>query len=60
MYVFAYLDPGTGSFILQGIIAGVLGSLVVIKSYWHRLKALFSRSATPPSDDAGDSGRSES
>ena len=39
----AYIDPGTGSMILQGIIAGVVGGLVVIKMYWQRIKAIFSR-----------------
>ncbi len=39
----AYIDPGTGSMILQGIIAGVVGGLVVIKIYWQRIKAIFSR-----------------
>ena len=39
----AYIDPGTGSMVLQGIIAGVVGGLVVIKMYWQRIKAIFSR-----------------
>ena len=39
----AYIDPGTGSMILQGIIAGVVGGLVGIKMYWQRIKAIFSR-----------------
>ena len=40
---FAYLDPGTGSVILQVIAAAVLGALFTIKSYWHRFKAFFSK-----------------
>ncbi len=39
----AYIDPGTGSMVLQAIIAGVVGGLVVIKMYWQRIKAIFSR-----------------
>lgn len=39
---FAYLDPGTGSILLQGIIAGVAGVLVVLKLYWYRIKNFFS------------------
>ena len=39
----AYIDPSTGSMVLQGIIAGVVGGLVVIKMYWQRIKAVFSR-----------------
>ncbi len=39
---FAYLDPATGSILIQGAIAAVAGAAVTIKLYWHRLKALFS------------------
>ena len=38
---FAYLDPGSGSMIFQGIVAAIFGGLFVIKTYWHKiLKAL--------------------
>ena len=37
----AYLDPGTGSILLQVIIGGVAGLGVVAKLYWHRLRSLF-------------------
>lgn len=37
----AYLDPGTGSFILQAILGGIAGALVAGRLYWHRLKAFF-------------------
>ncbi len=36
----AYLDPGTGSILLQIIIGGVAGLGVVGKLYWHRLRGL--------------------
>lgn len=39
----AYLDPGTGSILLQGLIAGVAGGLVVMKLYWAKVKSFFSR-----------------
>jgi hypothetical protein len=35
----AYLDPGTGSLILQGLTAGVAGVLVVGKLYFAKLKS---------------------
>lgn len=38
----AYLDPGTGSMILQGIIGAIAGALVVLRIYWARLKQFFS------------------
>jgi hypothetical protein len=34
---FAYLDPGSGSMILQLILGGVAGLVVVFKLYWGRL-----------------------
>lgn len=40
---FAYLDPGAGSFILQMLIAGIMGALFTIKLYWYRLKAFIAR-----------------
>jgi hypothetical protein len=39
----AYLDPGSGSFLLQILLAAILGGGVLIKIYWRKLKALFSR-----------------
>lgn len=39
----AYLDPATGSVILQGLIAGVAGVLLAGKLYWRKLKSLFAR-----------------
>jgi hypothetical protein len=34
----AYLDPGTGSIILQAIVGAVAGVLVFGRTYLHRLK----------------------
>jgi hypothetical protein len=42
----AYLDPGTGSMILQGIIGVVAGALVALKIYWVKIKSLFSAKNT--------------
>lgn len=33
----AYLDPGTGSIILQGLIAALAAGAVFIKMYWYKL-----------------------
>ena len=41
----AYLDPGTGSFILQIVVASFLGALLTVKTWWYRLKNLFKKSA---------------
>lgn len=51
---FAYIDPGTGSMILQGIIGGVAGGLFIMRTYWAKVVAFFSgsRKAAEISDDA--------
>ena len=38
---YAYLDPGTGSYIFQLLIAGVVGLAFVIKVFWGRIKGFF-------------------
>jgi hypothetical protein len=37
----AYLDPGTGSYIFQLIIASIVGLGFVVKIYWKKIKAFF-------------------
>jgi len=39
----AYLDPGTGSFLLQLLLATFLGGLFLLKTFWKRIKDFFSR-----------------
>jgi hypothetical protein len=34
----AYVDPGTGSMVLQGVIAAVLGLGLTLKLYWRRIR----------------------
>jgi hypothetical protein len=34
----AYLDPGTGSMMLQLLLGGIAGALVVGKLYWYRFR----------------------
>jgi hypothetical protein len=50
----AYLDPGSGSYLLQLLIASALGGLVVLRMYWSRVTAFFRRlfGKNPPDDDA--------
>lgn len=35
---YAYIDPGTGSYLVQVVIAGLLGVLFSLKIYWARIK----------------------
>jgi len=36
----AYLDPGSGSLILQLILGGLAGLAMILKLYWHKLRNL--------------------
>ena len=38
-----YLDPGTGSFFLQLLIGGLLGSFFAVKIYWAKIKTFLAR-----------------
>ena len=37
----AYLDPGSGSFIIQIIIASLVGAGFLLRGYWSKLINLF-------------------
>lgn len=37
----AYLDPGTGSMIIQVIVGGVAGAIVIVKMQWARIQRFF-------------------
>jgi L-serine deaminase len=43
----AYLDAGSGSLIVQAIVAGAAGVAVAAKLYWRRLTGLFKREKAP-------------
>jgi hypothetical protein len=34
----AYIDPGTGSYFVQFLLAGLLGTIFAVKSYWRNVK----------------------
>lgn len=46
----AYLDPGSGSMILQLLLGGVAGLAVILKLYWRRFLALFGISVEKKGD----------
>ena len=51
----AYIDPGTGSLLLQGLIGAVAGVMVAASLYWSKIKRFFRKDrGTPDSalDDA--------
>jgi hypothetical protein len=39
---FAYIDPGTGSVIIQMIIGGLVGVGIAVKVFWFRIKSALS------------------
>jgi hypothetical protein len=48
-----YIDPGSGSFLVQAIIAAVVGVAVYFKNIRMRIKSFFSRKnkdEIPPKD----------
>lgn len=45
-----YLDPGSGSFIIQLIIASLLGAALVFRTSWSKIKSFFKR--TPDQTDS--------
>ncbi|HDQ35108.1 MAG TPA: hypothetical protein ENN14_02210 [Chloroflexi bacterium] len=51
--VLAYLDPGTGSYIIQLLIGAAVGLGFLIKVNWNRIKAFFSKK------DSGDASEQE-
>lgn len=42
---FLYIDPGSGSFLVQAIIAAVLGVGFFFRNIWNFIKSLFHRTA---------------
>jgi hypothetical protein len=40
---FGYIDPGSGSYLFQLLIASLLGGLYAVKLFWHKVKAFFSK-----------------
>ena len=50
MSLLAYLDPGSGSVLLQALLGGVAALAITGKLWWHRLLT-FLRIRKEPEDD---------
>lgn len=50
--MFAYLDSGSGSILLQMLLGGIAGLGVFLRMNWQRVKAGFARSARRSHSDA--------
>lgn len=38
-----YLDPGSGSYIFQVLIAALVGAAFLVKVFWQQIKTFFAR-----------------
>jgi hypothetical protein len=39
----AYLDPGSGSYMIQMLIAGAVGGSLFVKTFWVKIKNLLGK-----------------
>ncbi len=46
----AYIDPGSGSFIIQVLVASVLGGALLIRTFWSQISGLFRRKPSSPDE----------
>ena len=46
-----YLDPGSGSFLIQLAIAALLGLGIAIRASWGKIKGWFGIKSKPKEDD---------
>ena len=42
----AYIDPGSGSFIFQALVGGLLAVALVVKGFWRRIVSVFKHDRT--------------
>ena len=50
--VVAYIDPGTGSLIIQMVLAVLVGAGFAVKIFWANIKSFFSRLFAKKRDDS--------
>jgi hypothetical protein len=50
-FILLYIDPGSGSYILQMIIAAVLGVSFFFKNFWLSVKSFFTGKKNEKKDD---------
>ena len=53
-YAYAYLDPGSVSYVTQILIALLIGGLVAIKMFWAKIKIFLSNLFNKKKDDKDD------
>lgn len=50
----AYLDPGSGSFLIQALVALVAGIAVALRTYWDRVKSFLGLSSKDENEAGAD------
>ena len=56
-WTLAYIDPGTGSFLVQAVVAAVAGIAVTSRMYWEKIRVFFGAAPRDPErleDDTDD------
>jgi hypothetical protein len=48
-----YVDPGSGSYFIQILAAGLFGLFFVLKGYWSRIRTLFGKSSQRATSNSG-------
>jgi hypothetical protein len=49
-----YLDPGSGSFLIQLLIATALGLAIALRASWGKIKTLFGDKPKPSDEEDED------
>jgi hypothetical protein len=51
---YGYIDPGTGSLLIQSIIGAIAAVGVTLKLYWHKLRVFLSRDSAEETGNQND------
>jgi hypothetical protein len=52
--ILIYLDPGSGSFLLQLLIAAIAGLTIAVGSQWSKIKRLLNKNKKKAETDNGE------
>jgi len=52
--ILLYLDPGSGSFLIQLLIAGIAGLVIAIGASWSKIKRWFNRNKAKTDEELED------
>ncbi|HEX2695916.1 MAG TPA: hypothetical protein VHP61_09190 [Acidobacteriota bacterium] len=53
VFALAYIDPGTGSYVIQLVIAAFVGAMFTLRIFWKKIVRLFRKGGPdePKADD---------